>query len=104
MLIIGPFENYFGLWLCCLNRRMETFPSMTSVAGEMMTQAKKVKTKKQARIIKMKKQVRKVKSRTAKQEMKQENIQSLAQGPVHPHTNVQETTIQILGKCVFIAL
>jgi hypothetical protein len=77
---------------------------MTLVAGETMTQAKKVKAKKQARIIKMEKWVRKAKSRTAKQEMKQENIQSLAQGPVHPHLNVQETTIQILGECVFIVL
>jgi hypothetical protein len=34
---------------------METFPSMTLVAGETMTQAKKVKAKKQARIIKMEK-------------------------------------------------
>jgi hypothetical protein len=83
---------------------METFQSMTSVAGEMMIQVKKVKTKKQARKIKIMKQVRKVKSRTAKVEMKRENILSLAQGLVRHRTDVQETTIQILGKCVFKAL
>ena len=104
MFIIGPFENYSDLWLCCLDRGMKTFPSMISVVGETMTQAKKIKTKKQTRKIKMKKQVRNARSRTAEEEMKQESIQSLAQGPVHPHTNVQETIIQILGKCVFILL
>jgi len=83
---------------------MKTFPSMISVVGETMTQAKKIKTKKQTRKIKTKKQVRNARSRTAEEEMKQESIQSLARGPVHPHTNVQETIIQILGKGVFIVL
>jgi hypothetical protein len=67
---------------------------MTSVAGEMMkTQARRVKTKKQ---------IMKVKRKTAKEEMKRDNIQSLNHGPVHPLTDVQETTIQNLGKRVFL--
>jgi hypothetical protein len=36
--------------------------------------------------------------------MKQEIVQSLAHDLVHHHTNVLETTIQILGKCVFIII
>jgi hypothetical protein len=101
MFVIGHFETYFDVWLCCLDRRMKTFPSMISVVGEKM-KAKKVKTKKQTRTLKTKKQVRNVRSRTAEERMKRENIQSLARGPVHPHTNVQETIIQILGQYVFM--
>lgn len=104
MFVIGRFETCFDVWLCCLDRRMKTFPSMISVVGEKMMKAKKVKTKKQTRTLKTKKQVRNVRSRTAEERMKRENIQSLARGPVHPHTNVQETIIQILGQCVFIVL
>jgi len=104
MFIVSPSENYFDLWLYCLDRTMRTFPNMISVVGEMMTQAKKIKTKKQTRKIKTKKQVRNERSRTAEEEMKQESIQSLARGPVHPHTDVQETIIQILGERVFVVL
>ncbi|KDR13017.1 hypothetical protein L798_13225 [Zootermopsis nevadensis] len=71
---------------------METFPSMTSVAGEMMM-IRKVKTKKK---------VRKSKRKTIEEEMKQDNVQNLARNPVHHHTNVQKTTIQILGHRVAI--
>jgi hypothetical protein len=85
-----------SLVILSFNRRMETFPSMTLVAGEMMmTQLKKVK---------IRKHLRKAKTKIAKEEMKRGSIQNLVHDPVHQHTNVQETTIQILGMCVCIIL
>jgi hypothetical protein len=104
MFFSGHFENCFDLWLFCLDRKMKTFPSMISVVGERMSQAREIKTKKQTRKIKMKKRVRSVRSRIGEEEMIQGNIQSLDRGPVHPHTNVQETIIQILGQCVLTVL
>jgi hypothetical protein len=84
-----------SLVILSFNRRMETFPSMTLVAGEMMTQLKKVK---------IRKHLRKVKTKIAKEEMKRGSIQNLVHDLVHQHTNVQETTIQILGMCACIIL
>jgi hypothetical protein len=51
----------------------------------------------QARKVKAKKQITKVKRKTAKEEMKWGNSQNLDHGPVHPLTDGRETTIQTLG-------
>lgn len=69
---------------------------MTSVVGEMMTT--------QLRKVKIKRQVRRAKRKTVKEEMKQDNVQSLDHGLVHHHTNIQGMTIQILGKGVFMRI